>query len=93
MTECEQSSTLISDGAIVMKIVRVMLDDDLLSKVDQAARKLRISRSGFPRVALREALNRMVTSQREAQHQRRYAAKPEELCEFNVWADEQVWPE
>lgn len=76
-----------------MKTVQMTLDEDLLVRVDRAARRLKTTRSEFTRQALREALQHITTSQREAQHQRGYAVHPVEEGEFSEWANEQVWPE
>lgn len=76
-----------------MKTVQMTLDEDLIASVDRAARRLKTTRSGFTRQALREALKRIATLQREAQHRRGYTAHPVERGEFSGWATEQVWPE
>ena len=76
-----------------MKTVQMTLDEDLIARVDRAARRLKTTRSGFTRQALRDALKRIATLQREAQHRRGYAAHPVRLREFSGWATEQVWPE
>jgi metal-responsive CopG/Arc/MetJ family transcriptional regulator len=76
-----------------MKTVQMMLDEDLLVRVDRAARRLKTTRSEFTRQALREALKHITTLQREAQHRRGYTAHPVEEGEFSEWATEQVWPE
>jgi metal-responsive CopG/Arc/MetJ family transcriptional regulator len=77
----------------VMKTVQMTLDEELVAQVDRAAHRLRTTRSGFTRQALRDALNRIATKEREARHRRGYEAKPVKPREFGVWTDEQVWPE
>ena len=76
-----------------MKTVQMTLDEDLIERVDRAARRLKTTRSAFTRQALQEALKNIQTMQREAQHRRGYAAHPVEDDEFSGWADEQAWPE
>lgn len=76
-----------------MKTVQMTLDEDLIERVDRAARRLKTTRSAFTREALNEALNHITTVQREAKHRRGYEAKPEGKDEFSDWAAEQVWPE
>lgn len=76
-----------------MKTVQMTLDEGLIARVDRAARRLKTTRSAFTRQALREALARIATLQREAQHRRGYAAHPVRPGEFDGWATEQVWPE
>jgi metal-responsive CopG/Arc/MetJ family transcriptional regulator len=69
------------------------LDEDLITRADSAARRLKTTRSRFTRQALREALDRITTLQREAQHRRGYAAHPVNKGEFSRWSTEQMWPE
>ncbi len=76
-----------------MKTVQMTLEEDLVVRVDRAARKLGTTRSGFTRAALREALVRIAARELERQHRRGYAAKPVRRGEFDGWQDEQVWPE
>jgi Predicted transcriptional regulators containing the CopG/Arc/MetJ DNA-binding domain and a metal-binding domain len=76
-----------------MKTVQMTLDEDLIARVDRAARRLKTTRSGFTRQALREALKHITTLQREAQHRRGYAAHPAGRDEFSGWDKEQAWPE
>jgi len=75
-----------------MKTVQMTLDEDLVARVDRAARRLKTTRSGFTRQALRAALQQINTLQREAQHRRGYEAHPVGPDEFSGWASEQVWP-
>jgi metal-responsive CopG/Arc/MetJ family transcriptional regulator len=77
----------------VMKAVQMTLDADLIDRVDRAARRLKTTRSAFTREALRAALERVSTLQREAQHRRGYESHPVKGREFDGWATEQVWPE
>lgn len=76
-----------------MRTVQMTLDEDLVAKVDRAARKLGTTRSGFARQALREALRRLDLRRLEEKHRRGYTAKPVPPGEFDVWESEQAWPE
>lgn len=76
-----------------MRTVQMTLDEELITRVDRAARRLKTTRSGFTRDALREALRRLATKEREDRHRRGYAARPVRRGEFDGWSDEQVWPE
>jgi metal-responsive CopG/Arc/MetJ family transcriptional regulator len=76
-----------------MRTVQMTLDEQLVEKVDRAARKLRKTRSAFTRDALREALARLATLEKERRHRQGYEARPVESGEFDGWAREQVWPE
>jgi metal-responsive CopG/Arc/MetJ family transcriptional regulator len=76
-----------------MKTVQMTLEEDLLKRVDRAAKKLGTSRSAFARRALRDALGRLSTADMERRHRRGYEAKPVRRGEFDLWESEQVWPE
>jgi metal-responsive CopG/Arc/MetJ family transcriptional regulator len=75
-----------------MKTVQMTLDERLVQRVDRAARKLGTTRSAFTRNALRQALARLATVEKERRHRRGYDANPVEADEFDHWAKEQVWP-
>ena len=76
-----------------MRTVQMTLDERLVERVDRAARRLGTTRSAFTRDALRHALSRLTTEEKERQHRRGYAASPVEPGEFDGWAKEQVWPD
>ena len=76
-----------------MRTVQMTLEEELVAKVDRAARKLGTTRSGFARQALREALRRLDLRRLEDKHRRCYLAKPVRRGEFDVWESEQAWPE
>ncbi len=67
------------------------LDDDLITLVDKTVRKLKTTRSGFTRDALRVALHQYNTERLEEQHRAGYEKLPVTDDEFSVWEDEQVW--
>ena len=76
-----------------MKTVQMTLEPELVARVDRAARRLKTTRSGLTRQALRDALKRHAVAELEAKHRRGYAAKPVKRGEFDGWHHEQVWPE
>jgi metal-responsive CopG/Arc/MetJ family transcriptional regulator len=76
-----------------MKTVQMTLDTDLVAAVDQAAKRIGTSRSGFTRRALREALERLRVKNLEARQREGYARKPVRRREFSVWEREQAWVE
>lgn len=76
-----------------MKTVQVTLDETLVSAVDEAARKLHLSRSAFTRKALRTALKRIRDEGEEQRHRAGYVRKPVRKGEFDIWEDEQIWGE
>ena len=59
------------------------LDERLVERVDRAARRLGKTRSAFTRDALRDALSRLATQQKERQHRRGYEARPVQPGEFD----------
>jgi metal-responsive CopG/Arc/MetJ family transcriptional regulator len=76
-----------------MRTIQMTLDEHLVDQVDRAVRKLRTSRSAFAREALRAALLRLSTLERERRHRRGYESHPVKRGEFDAWAREQVWPD
>ena len=76
-----------------MRTVQMTLDQDLVTAVDKAARRLGTTRSAFTRHALREALERVRQKALEERHRRGYADKPVRPGEFDAWESEQVWPD
>ena len=73
--------------------MQMTLDEHLVDQVDRAARKLRKSRSAFARDALRDALSRLSTLEKERRHRRGYDTSPVTPGEFDDWTREQVWPD
>ena len=80
-------------ATVLMKTVQMTLDEELVTAVDRAARKLGKSRSAFTREALREALARVRARALEEKHRAGYAREPVRRGEFSLWEAEQVWPE
>jgi len=76
-----------------MKTVQMTLDPGLVTHVDRAAARLGLSRSAFTRRALREALERLRLEALEARHREGYTRKPVHRGEFDLWEDEQSWPD
>ena len=76
-----------------MRTVQMTLDEDLVKAVDQAAKRLRTTRSAFARRALREALRRLTLTGLERQHRKGYEARPARRGEFSPWEKEQQWGE
>jgi len=74
-----------------MRVVQMTLDEDLVKAVDEAARRLRTTRSAFTRKALREALRVLSVRGLERQHRRGYETHPVGRGEFSVWKNEQRW--
>jgi len=74
-----------------MKTVQMTLDEDLVKAVDEAARRLRTTRSAFTRKALREALRVLSVTRLERRHRQGYEGRPVKRGEFSVWEKEQEW--
>ncbi len=76
-----------------MRTVQMTMDEKLLASVDEAAKKLKTTRSAFTRQALRDALDRLASSRLEQKHRRGYERHPVQKGEFDVWEEEQEWPQ
>ena len=76
-----------------MKTVQMTLDEELITQVDRAVRKLRTTRSAFARRAFREALHKLTERERERRQIEGYRRKPVKRGEFDAWQREQIWPE
>ena len=74
-----------------MRTVQMILDDELVLAVDQAAKNLQTTRSAFTRDALRQALSRLRSTQLEQKHRRGYEQHPIGDGEFLMWESEQNW--
>jgi metal-responsive CopG/Arc/MetJ family transcriptional regulator len=74
-----------------VKTVQMTLDEDLVKAVDEAARRLRTTRSAFTRKALREALRALSVRALERRHRQGYEGRPVKRGEFSVWEKEQEW--
>jgi metal-responsive CopG/Arc/MetJ family transcriptional regulator len=66
-----------------MRRVSIVLDEQLVERLDEAARSLRTTRSAITRDALEHALARLATTERERRHRRGYQVCPIEPGEFD----------
>ncbi len=76
-----------------MKTVQMTLEPELVLAVDRAARRLGVTRSAFTRQALRAALDRVRSEERDRRDREGYRRKPVRRGEFDMWISEQVWPD
>jgi len=76
---------------MTMKTVQMTLDEELLEEVDLVSGKLKTSRSAFARHALKDAVERYYTQQREQQQREGYLRHPVAREEFGDWEAEQQW--
>ena len=76
-----------------MKAVQVVLDEELLEQADRQVRRDKRNRSQLIRDALRDYLARIRTRELEERDRSGYERMPVEPGEFDVWDEEQAWPE
>ncbi len=74
-----------------MKVIQMTLDEDLVEATDKTARKLKMTRSGFTRLALRAAIKEYRKRSLVEKHRKGYEAKPVSKGEFDQWESEQAW--
>ena len=74
-----------------MRTVQMTMEEDLIAEVDRVVKELRTSRSEFTRRALKEAIGRLRTGEKERKQREGYARRPVEPGEFSDWEAEQVW--
>jgi metal-responsive CopG/Arc/MetJ family transcriptional regulator len=74
-----------------MKTIQMMIDEQLLRRVDQMTRRRKITRSAFIRDALESEIRRQQTRDKEARHAEGYARNPVKPGEFDIWLAEQGW--
>jgi len=74
-----------------MRTVQMTLDEDLVTAVDRAARRLGTTRSAFTRDALRMALREVCARELEKRHRAGYTKAPVRRGEFDIWEKEQAW--
>ena len=74
-----------------MKTVQMTLDEDLVSAVDRAVRRLKTTRSAFAREALRAALQSLAARELDRRHREGYLKKPAGKDEFAIWEKEHAW--
>lgn len=78
---------------IMAKAIQLSIQNDLLDKIDHAARRLGESRSRFVAEALVRYLSFLETRLLEQKQVAGYRKKPVKKDEFTDWEGEQVWPE
>ncbi len=76
-----------------MKTIQMTLNEELVTSVDRAVKKLGTTRSEFTRQALRSALKELEIREMEKKHREGYKKKPVKRGEFSIWEREQVWNE
>ncbi len=74
-----------------MRTVQMTLDESLVKAVDQEAKKLHTTRSGFARRALMDAIKRIRDLEKDRRFREGYRRYPVQPSEFDVWESEHAW--
>ncbi|MDE0224330.1 MAG: ribbon-helix-helix protein, CopG family [Gammaproteobacteria bacterium] len=74
-----------------MRTIQITIDDELLERVDERAKRLGSTRGGFARDALRAALARYEESEAEERHIVGYRRIPPAPQEFAVQEEDRAW--
>ena len=74
-----------------MKVVQLTMDPELISRVDDVAKRLSTTRAAFARAALRAALERYEEAELEARHRAGYQRLPPEPDEFAIPEQDRAW--
>ncbi len=74
-----------------MKPIQITIDEQLLQKVDQAIKEIKVARSQFISEALEFALRRLEIEELEQRQVNGYRDHPIIPGEFDFWESEQSW--
>ena len=74
-----------------MKTVQITMDDELVERVDERAKRLGSTRSGFARQALRAALARYEEAEQEERQKAGYRRIPPRRQEFAIPEEDHAW--
>ena len=77
----------------MLKTIQMTIDESLLRRLDEAVEALEMTRSAFIRKAVEDELGRQRILELERQHAEGYAKYPVQPGEFDVWLEEQSWPD
>ena len=70
-----------------------MLEKELLHAVDEAASRMKLTRSGMVREALREHLRRLEVRAKKQRDREGYARQPQTRDEWEPWEAQAAWPD
>ena len=76
-----------------METIQVVLEGDLLRRVDKVARRLKVNRSALIREALRQHLKQLQMRSREEADRRGYERNPEDADASRAWDRMASWPD
>lgn len=74
-----------------MKTVQITMEDELVERVDERAKRLGATRSGFARQALRAALAHYEETEQEERQKAGYRRIPSTPQEFSVPEEDHAW--
>ena len=74
-----------------MRTIQITIDDELVERVDERAKRLGATRSGFARQALRAALARYEEAEKEARQRAGYRRIPPTPREFAIPDEDHAW--
>jgi metal-responsive CopG/Arc/MetJ family transcriptional regulator len=75
-----------------VETIQVVMEDDLLRRVDKAARRLKMNRSALIREALRRHLGQLQARERADADRRGYERIPEDVDDPSIWSRVLAWP-
>jgi predicted transcriptional regulator len=76
-----------------VETIQVVLEGDLLRRVDRAARRLKLNRSALIREALRQHLKQLQLRSREEADRRGYQRDPADADGLGAWDGVASWPD
>ncbi len=76
-----------------MQTIQIVLDEELLTAADRAAKQQQLNRSALVREALRAYLKRLRVQEMEARDRAGYQNHPDEAGELDAWERVAAWPE
>ena len=74
-----------------MRTIQITIDDELVERVDERAKRIGSTRSGFARQALRAALARYEESEAEERQKAGYRRIPPTPQEFSIRDEDRAW--
>lgn len=75
----------------MLKTIQITVPEPLLTRLDEAAAKLRTNRSSLARQAFEETLLRLRLAQMEQEDAEAYARQPQDPAELADWESIQDW--
>jgi metal-responsive CopG/Arc/MetJ family transcriptional regulator len=75
-----------------MRVIQIVIDNELLDAVDHAAQQSKQNRSELMRDAVREHLNRLDRCAKEQRDREGYLLQTHSRGESQTWESEAAWP-